>query len=115
MSFGLYRQSRPLSKGGGFLPGQPPRWTTARRWGTISQNDRKWGSAVRSLKKLLGAALLGALLLALAAPALAAEEEFVLKGSALTGYNGPGGHVVIPDGVRRIGDFVFWGDRKSVV
>lgn len=64
---------------------------------------------MRSLKKLLGAALLGALLLALAAPALAAEEEFVLKGSALTGYNGPGGHVVIPDGVRRIGDFVFWG------
>lgn len=64
---------------------------------------------MKRLKKLLNLALTGVLLLALTAPALAAEEEFVLQGSTLTGYNGPGGDIVIPDGVNRIDDFLFWG------
>ena len=32
----------------------------------------------------------------------AAEEEFVIKDGVLTEYNGPGGDVVIPDGVIEI-------------
>ena len=39
------------------------------------------------------------LLSLLPATAQAAEEEFVIKDGVLTEYNGPGGDVVIPDGV----------------
>ncbi len=54
----------------------------------------------------LGLALLACL--SLAAPALAAEGEFtVSETGVLTQYHGSGGEVVIPDGVKWVGDSVF--------
>ncbi len=54
----------------------------------------------------LGLALLACL--SLAAPALAAEGDFTVSESGvLTQYSGPGGEVVIPDGVKWVGDCVF--------
>ena len=60
------------------------------------------------MKKRLPAVILAlALCLGLCVPAFAAEPEFVIENGVLTRYNGPGGHVVIPDGVTEIGDLVF--------
>lgn len=53
--------------------------------------------------------LLLALIFALAVPAAAAEEDFTVEDGVLTAYTGPGGEVVIPDGVTAIGDGVFGG------
>ena len=51
------------------------------------------------------------LLSLLPATAQAAEEEFVIKDGVLTEYNGPGGDVVIPDGVIEIPREVFNGNK----
>ncbi len=53
--------------------------------------------------------LLLALIFVLAVPAWAAEEDFEIEDGVLTAYTGPGGAVVIPDGVTAIGDAVFEG------
>lgn len=58
-------------------------------------------------KKLLPLALALILCLSLAAPAFAADSGFVIENGVLTEYNGPGGDVVIPDGVTSIGDEAF--------
>lgn len=67
-------------------------------------------------KKLLSLVLALILCLALAAPAFAADSDFVIENGVLTKYNGPGGDVVIPDSVTRIGDnaFFFCGSLTSV-
>ena len=40
-------------------------------------------------------------------------EEFVIKNGVLTKYNGPGGKVVIPEGVTSIESAVFWNQDVS--
>ncbi len=45
--------------------------------------------------------------------AFAADEDFVIEDGVLTKYNGPGGDVVVPDGVTSIGRSVFAG-RKDI-
>ncbi|MGN1002909.1 MAG: sigma-70 family RNA polymerase sigma factor [Oscillospiraceae bacterium] len=40
----------------------------------------------------------------------ASSEDFAVENGVLTGYSGPGGAVVIPDGVTAIGDWVFFGN-----
>ncbi len=60
------------------------------------------------MKRLCSLALVLLLCLGLAAPALAAEGDFTVSESGvLTEYHGPGGEVVIPDGVKWVGDCVF--------
>lgn len=59
-------------------------------------------------KKLLSLALAMILCLTLAAPAFAADGDFVIEVGVLTKYNGPGGDVAIPDGVTSIGDKAFY-------
>lgn len=36
------------------------------------------------------------------------KREFVIKDGVLEQYNGPGGKVVLPDGVKKIAPYVFW-------
>ena len=60
-------------------------------------------------KKLLSTILALTLCLGLAAPALAAEEDFVIENGVLVEYSGTGGSVVIPDGVTEIAPEVFYG------
>ena len=43
--------------------------------------------------------------------ALAADSEFEMNGTVLTKYNGPGGDVVIPNGVTSIGGLAFYGHK----
>lgn len=40
-------------------------------------------------------------------------EEFVIENGELTAYNGPGGDVVIPSGVKKISDHAFM--KKSIL
>ena len=42
-------------------------------------------------------------------------EEFVIKNGVLTKYNGPGGKVVIPEGVTSIESAVFWNQDNITV
>lgn len=44
--------------------------------------------------------------------ALAAEDEFVIENGVVTAYTGPGGHVVIPDGVTKIGYQAFMANKS---
>ncbi len=60
------------------------------------------------MKKLLSLALALVLCLGLIpTTALAAESDFVIENGVLTQYTGPGGDVVIPDGVTEIDWFAF--------
>lgn len=62
-------------------------------------------------KGLVALSLSILLCLSLAVPALAAEEDFVIEDGNLKEYHGPGGKVVIPDGVRWVGNGAFaWRD-----
>ena len=63
----------------------------------------------RHMKKKLLAMLLAAVMAVslLSGTAWAAETDFVIENGVLTKYNGPGGDVVIPDGVTTIGDVAF--------
>lgn len=61
------------------------------------------------MKKVLSLLLALCLLFgALPVSAFAADEDFVIEGGVLKKYNGPGGDVVIPDGVTSIGDGAFF-------
>lgn len=43
------------------------------------------------------------------------NPEFVIdENGVLTKYNGPGGHVTVPDGVTRIGDGAFYREEKNI-
>ena len=43
------------------------------------------------------------------------NPEFVIdENGVLTKYNGPGGHVTVPDGVTRIGDGAFQREEKNI-
>lgn len=44
----------------------------------------------------------------LPATSLAADSDFVIENGVLRAYNGPGGHVTIPDGVTEIGNSAFY-------
>ncbi len=60
------------------------------------------------MKRVFSLALALLACLSLAAPALAAEGDFTVSESGvLTEYRGSGGEVVIPDGVKWVGDCVF--------
>ena len=62
----------------------------------------------RRSKKALSLLLAVALCFGLAPmPALAADSDFTIENGVLTKYNGPGGDVVIPDGVTSIGSYAF--------
>ena len=64
----------------------------------------------RQSKKALSMLLAVVLCLSLAPmPALAADSDFTIENGVLTKYNGPGGDVVIPDGVTSIGMAAFAG------
>lgn len=66
------------------------------------------------MRRLFPLALALLLCLRLAAPALAAAEDFtVSETGVLTEYRGPGGEVVIPDGVKWVGECVF-GYREDI-
>ena len=58
--------------------------------------------------------LLCTLLLALLLPSLAgaADSDFQITNGVLTKYIGPGGKVVVPEGVTEIADRVFDGNDK---
>lgn len=62
------------------------------------------------MKKRFLAVLLVAVMVMTLLPAiaLAAEEDFTIVDGVLTKYNGPGGDVVIPDGVTAIGGYAFY-------
>ncbi len=62
---------------------------------------------------LFGLCFFLALALVLACPAWAAETDFALEDGVLVAYTGPGGEVVIPEGVTAIGDYVF-EDRTDI-
>lgn len=57
--------------------------------------------------KLMSIVLAAVLLLGLAVPAMAADEEFEIRNGMLLKYHGDGGDVVIPDGVTGVGIFAF--------
>ncbi len=59
-------------------------------------------------KRVLSLALALTMAMALL-PAAAAESEFVIEDGVLVEYNGPGGDVVIPEGVTTIGEYAFSG------
>lgn len=59
------------------------------------------------MKKVFAFAFVLALLLALAAPALARSEDFVIENGVLVKYVGSDADVVVPSGVTRIGDNAF--------
>ncbi len=67
------------------------------------------------MKKVLSV-LLALCLLVGAAPmfALAADDDFVIEDGVLVEYNGPGGDVVIPNGVKSIGVETFWGNKDII-
>lgn len=52
--------------------------------------------------------MLGMVLGLLPLEAKAAESDFVIENGVLIEYNGPGGAVVVPDGVTAIGSAAFW-------
>lgn len=58
----------------------------------------------RKITSILLALVLG---LTLAVPGLAADSDFIIKNGVLTGYQGNGGDVSIPDGVTSIGEYAF--------
>lgn len=59
-------------------------------------------------KRMLSILLVMCMVLALIpATAWAAESDFIIEDGVLTKYNGPGGNVIIPDGVTVIGDDAF--------
>ena len=45
---------------------------------------------------------------------MAEKEEFVISKGVLTWYGGPGGDVVIPDGVTKIRNRAFFGDALAL-
>ena len=59
----------------------------------------------RCLSLLLALVMCLSLGLSLTVPASAANSDFVIENGVLTKYNGPGGDVVIPDGVTKIGRY----------
>lgn len=59
------------------------------------------------MRKFVALIFAAVLVLSLGMPVSAAEGEFVIENGVLTKYNGPGGDVVIPDGVTRIGPKAF--------
>ena len=65
---------------------------------------------MKTRKRILSLGLVLALCLGLAPlTATAADEDFVIEDGVLVKYNGPGGEVVVPEGVTKIGDFAFYG------
>lgn len=69
----------------------------------------------QTMKKMLSLLLTLALCLGLAAPAFAADEEFVIENGVLVSYSGSGGKVAVPDGVTVIGENAFQGKRVTEV
>ncbi len=60
------------------------------------------------MKKFLSVLLAMCLIIgAVPMSAFAADSDFVIEGGVLKKYHGPGGDVVIPDGVTSIGEFAF--------
>ena len=76
---------------------------------------------MRHLKKSMMAAMLLCMalvgVLAVSGRASAAEEDFVIENKVLKSYKGTDSHVVIPDGVKKIGNNAFEGKEtmKSIV
>lgn len=62
---------------------------------------------MKHMKKLLSLVLALALCLSLAVPALAEDSDFEITGTTLKKYKGPGGDVVIPDGITTIATWAF--------
>lgn len=63
------------------------------------------------IKKITALAASAALVfgtLCLSANAASPEEDFIISGNSITGYQGDGGDVVIPDGITEIGDSAFF-------
>jgi len=58
-------------------------------------------------KRVLSLFLVLTLCLGLTAPVMASEDGFTIENGVLTKYDGPGGDVVIPEGVTSIGDYAF--------
>ena len=67
------------------------------------------------MKKVLSILLALCLLVgALPVFTFAAEDDFVIEDGVLTKYNGPGGDVVVPDGVTSISGIAFEG-RTDII
>ena len=72
------------------------------------------------MKKLLGRCFNGILILALTlvlcpvVPAMAQEDlsAYIMEGSVITGYSGPGGDITIPASVTGIADYAFAGNAS---
>ncbi|MCM1150228.1 MAG: leucine-rich repeat protein [Butyricicoccus sp.] len=58
---------------------------------------------MKMTKKLISLALAAMLLLCLAVPAMADDSDFIISSNYLAIYKGPGGDIVIPEGVTYIG------------
>lgn len=69
----------------------------------------------KTMKKMLSLLLALALCFGLAAPAFAADEEFVIESGVLVSYSGSGGKVTVPEGVTAIGENAFQGKRVTEV
>lgn len=69
----------------------------------------------KTMKKMLSLLLALALCFGLAAPAFAADEEFVIESGILVSYSGSGGKVTVPEGVTVIGENAFQGKRVTEV
>ena len=64
------------------------------------------------MKRALSLFLALALFCALAGPVLAEDSDFKVENGILVGYSGPGGDIVIPDGVTEIASYLFNGNYK---
>ena len=63
-------------------------------------------------KRLWALGIVFILCLSLTVPAFAANSDFIIENGVLTKYVGPGGNVIIPDGVYHINDSAFAGCKN---